>query len=188
MSTFMEVSFHRVGESAHSSAVAALDAVPGVEILLDHTRERGWLQRQRLLVEEWDCRIVLWIHEHTEREDIHSRESTELDPYRFLDFGGPVKKVPSEVARMIEELEADYALVDAGWLRFETRSYEAELLDSLGAELEGIAQTYAKVSFGSDRGVLRGRVEGQIPVVRNIQRCLLRSGMVDPARILVGYV
>lgn len=187
MSTFMEMRFHRVGELAHAEAVTTIAAIPTVEVLLDHTRELGWLERQRLLVSEWDCRIVLWIHEHSEREQIHDRRTTELDPYRFLDFGGPVKRVPSALVELLEQLEAEHALVDSGWLRFESRAYEAALLDSLRAELEGIAGTYAKARFAAQRGVLAGRIEGQIPAIRALQRALLRSGLIDPARIAVGY-
>jgi|SRR5690606_4837359 len=184
----MELCFHRVGELAHAEAVAAIEAIPSVEVLLDHTRERGWLQRQRLLVEEWDCRIVLWIHDHEERVEIGERVTTELDPYRFLDFGGPTKRVPGELARIIEELDGRYALVDKGWLRFETRVYEAELLDSLRAELLDLAGSHAVTRFGSEqKRVLGGAIEGQIPVVRLIHRRLLRSGLVDPNRIVVGY-
>jgi hypothetical protein len=186
MATFMELCFHRVGELAHAEAVASIAAIPGVEVLLDHTRELGWLQRQRLLVDEWDCRIVLWIHDNEERVEIAERLTTELDPYRFLDFGGPVKKVPSELGRIIDELDGAYALVDKGWLRFETRVYERELLDSLRAELLDLASTYASARFGDGR-TLSGAVEGQIPVVRLIHRHLLRSGLVDAEHILAGY-
>lgn len=187
MATFMELCFHRVGELAHAEAVAAIRAIPGVEVLLDHTSERGWLQRQRLLVAEWDCRIVLWIHDHQERVELAERLTTELDPYRFLDFGGPLERVPAELARIIESLDGTYALVDRGWLRFETRIYEAPLLDSLRAELLGLAGTYAKARFASERRSLSGAIEGQIPMVRNLHRHLLRSGLVDAARVVVGY-
>ncbi|HVI00256.1 MAG TPA: hypothetical protein VM869_16180 [Enhygromyxa sp.] len=187
MSTFMELRFHRVGELAHTEAVAAIAAIPSVEVLLDHTRELGWLQRERLLVEEWDCRIVLWIHDNQERVEIAERTTTELDPYRFLDFGGPVKKVPSELGRIIEALDGSYALVDKGWLRFQTRVYERELLDSLRGELLDLAGTYASARLNEDRRTLSGMLEGQIPVVRQVHQHLLRSGLVDRERILVGY-
>jgi hypothetical protein len=187
MATFMELCFHRVGELAHAEAVASIAAIPGVEVLLDHTRELGWLQRERLLVDEWDCRIVLWIHDNEERVESAERQSTDLDPYRFLDFGGPVKRVPSELGRIIDELHGTYALVDKGWLRFETRVYEAELLESLRTELLDLCQSYAAARFASQRQVLSGAIEGQIPVIRLLHRRLLRSGMIDPERILVGY-
>lgn len=187
MSTFMQLRFHRVGEQAHAEAVAAIAAIPGVEVLLDHTRELGWLERQRLLVEEWDCRIVLWIHGEDERIEIADRITTELDPYRFLDFGGPVKKVPRELGRIIEELAGRYALVDKGWVRFQTRVYERELLDSLRTELLGIARTYASARFGEDQRMLSGAIEGQIPVIRLIHRHLQRCGLIDAERIHVGY-
>jgi hypothetical protein len=187
MSTFMELCFHRVGELAHAEAVAVIREISTVEVLLDHTRERGWLQRQRLLVSEWDCRIVLWIHDHQERVEIADRITTELDPYRFLDFGGPIKRVPAELARIIEELDGSYALVDKGWLRFETRVYEPALLESLRDELIAVADTHARVRFGSERRVLSGVLEGAIPIVRTAHRRLLRSGLVDPGRVEVGY-
>jgi hypothetical protein len=187
MSTFMELRFHRVGELAHAEAVAAIAAIPGVEVLLDHTCELGWLQRQRLLVDEWDCRIVLWIHGDDERVEIAERITTELDPYRVLDFGGPVKKVPRELGRIIEELAGTYALVDKGWVRFQTRIYEPELLDSLRGELLGIASTYATGRFADDRETLSGAIEGQIPAIRVIHRHLLRCGLIDDERIHVGY-
>lgn len=187
MATFMELCFHRVGELAHAEAVAAIRAIPGVEVLLDHTRELGWLQRQRLLVEEWDCRIVLWIHEHQERVEIAERLTTELDPYRFLDFGGPIKKVPAELARIIESLDGSYALVDKGWLRFETRVYESELLETLRAELLGLAGSHAAARFDRTHRVLSGAVEGAIPIVRRIHRHVLRSGLIDAERVVVGY-
>jgi hypothetical protein len=187
MSTFMELRFHRVGQHGHTEAVATIKTIPGVELLLDHTRQLGWLQRQRLLVDEWDCRIVLWIHEHEERHQTADRVTTELDPYRFLDFGGPVRRVPSELGRIIEELEGSYALVDKGWLRFETRRYEQELLASLRTELLALAGTDARVEFGSERETLAGVVEGQVPVVHQVHHHLLRSGLVDADRISVGY-
>jgi hypothetical protein len=187
MTTFMELRFHRVGELAHAEAVTTVKAVPGVELLFDHTRALGWLERQQLWVDEWDCRIVLWIHEHAEREQVLERTSTELDPYRFLDFGGPVRRVPAQLAKLIGDLDADYALVDSGWLRFETRAYELALTERLRDELLAIAGTYAAARFASERGVLAGRIEGRIPAIRALQRALLRSGLVDPDRVRVGY-
>jgi hypothetical protein len=187
MSTFMELRFHRVGQHGHAEAVAALEAIPNVELLLDHTRQLGWLQRQRLLVDEWDCRVVLWIHDHEEHVEIAERLTTELDPYRFLDFGGPVKRVPSELGRIIDELAGSYALVDKGWLRFETRIYEQELLASLRDKLLELAGTYASIRFASERQTLSGVVEGQVPVVHRIHHHLSRSGLVDADRISVGY-
>jgi hypothetical protein len=187
MSTFMELRFHRVGQHGHAEAVDAIKAMPDVEVLLDHTRPLGWLQRQRLLVDEWDCRIVLWIHDHEERVEIAERLTTELDPYRFLDFGGPVKRVPSELARIIEELDGTHALVDKGWIRFETRVYEQEVLAPLRSKLLELASTYASARFSSEQRTLGGVIEGQIPVVHLIHHQLLRSGLIDAERILVGY-
>lgn len=187
MSTFMELRYRRVGQLAHVEAVATIAAIPGVDVLLDHSRALGWMQRHRLLVDEWDCRIVLAIHEHGERIYSAERKTTDHDPYRFLDFGGPVKKVPSELGRIIDTLEGGYALVDKGWLRFETRIYERALLDSLRGELLELAGSYASTRFDDKSSSLTGVVEGQIPAVRSIHQHLRRSGLVDLERILVNY-
>lgn len=185
-STFMDVQFHRVGEHAHAEAVAWIRAIPGVEVLLDHTCALGWTQRQRLLIDEWDCRVVLEIRDQ-DHERIQDRLTTERDPYRFLDFGGPIKQVPSALAQLIAELDATYALVERGWVRFETRSYEAALLDSLAAELIEVVGRTVTPKFARTGGVLQGRFEGHIPTVRTLHRRLLRSGLIDADRVHVGY-
>lgn len=184
--SFIEMSFQVVGEQAHREAVEAIRLISGVEVLLDHTRERGWFARQRLMVPEWDCHIVVWVHERLEEIEPERRVSTERDPYRFLDFDGPKRQVPTRLADVLESLGASYGLVERGWLRFETRHYEPEVCSDLQTELEGIARRFVRGEFAYT-GSLVGRLEGSIPKIRELQRVLQRSGMVDPAHLNVGY-
>ena len=187
METFIELCFHAVGESAHHETVGAIKRIPGVELLLDHTRERTWLERERFFVEEWDCRIIVGIEETTELLAPDQHVSTERDPYRTLEIGGPVKRVPSKLAELIEALDASYDIVSSGWLRFETRRYEAKLYAQLQAEITELdAGLEAEFDISSNGG-LSGRVEGSIPTIRRIQRHLLGTGMVAPERVRVGY-
>jgi len=184
--TFIELSFRAVGEQAHHDAVETLESISTAEILLDHTRERGWFSRQRLLVPEWDCHIVVWVHEAPELLEPDHHVSSERDPYRFLEFGGPKRQVPRALAELLDRLGADYGLVERGWLRFETRTYEPELCAALQAELDATARHYVRGTY-EYTGSLVGRLEGSIPIIRQLQRQLWRSGLVDHDRILVGY-
>jgi hypothetical protein len=188
VATFIELCFHAVGETAHRDAVATIKQISGVELLLDHTRALGWLERQQLLVDEWDCRIVVWVHETAEVFEADRRVGNEFDPYRTVEFGGPIKRVPTKLAELMDALGARYALVDEGWVRFETRSYELEVLEQLQAELEEIGGRYVAGKFALSAGALVGRIEGAIPVIRLLQTHLLRSGLVAGDRVVVGYV
>lgn len=187
MATYIELRFHAVGELAHRAAVDDIKRVSGVELLLDHTRELGWFERQRLLGDEWDCRIVVGVYDNAELREVARDEDSVSDPYRMLEFDGPVKQVPAKLAELIDALAAKYALVDHGWLRFETRIYEAALLEQLEADLTELAGTAVACRFARTGGVLRGRLTGYIPIIRKAHQALLRSGLIDVERVLVGY-
>lgn len=188
MSTFIELCFHAVGETAHQDAVSTIKLISGVDLLLDHTRALGWLERQRILIDEWDCRIVVAVHDHAELLAPDERVGDEFDPYRSVEFGGPIKRVPTKLADLMAQLEARYALVDKGWLRFETRIYEPELVEQLQAELVELGGRFVASKFAAAGGVLTGRLEGSIPAIRLVQQHLLRTGMVAYERVVVGYV
>lgn len=187
MAAYVKLHFHRVGPLAHKAAVERIDAIPGVEVVYDHTRSLGMFERQRLFVEEWDCRVLFYVQGADEYRNPDRREADELDPYRTLDLGEIEQSIPSALAELIEEIEADYALVKAGWLRFSTRHYETPLLDTLAGEVEELAGRFAEPTLEREGGRLFGRVRGAIPAVHAVGRHLQRCGLVDRDSIAVGY-
>src|SRR5690606_27120111 len=70
---------------------------------------------------------------------------------------------------------------------FETRIYEAALLEQLEADLTELAGTAVACRFARTGGVLRGRLTGHIPIIRRAHQALLRSGLIDVERVVVGY-
>lgn len=187
MATYIELGFRAVGELAHRDAVERIEAISAVDVLLDHTRACGWLERQRLLVDEWDCVIVVAVYEPAEMRDRNRTGFEDGDPYRTIVFDGPKREVPAALADLADELGARCVLVTSGWLRFETRVYEAELLAGLETELRELAGDGARCQLVRSPGLLRGRIQGHIPVIDELHQGLKRSGMVAHDRILVGY-
>jgi hypothetical protein len=185
--TYMEMTFVTVGPTAHARAVEQLGSVGDVKVVQDHTRERTWFERSRLLVPEWDCRIVLRVREPKDDELLVATGAV-THPYRTLEYGGTrTLQVPAALLDLSESLQAKYASVRAARLRFETRSYEDEVLDGLVARLEELSSGHARGSFQRERGVLFGRIESGVEFVDDLAAHVRRSGLVHFDRIRVEY-
>ncbi|EDM76489.1 hypothetical protein PPSIR1_00982 [Plesiocystis pacifica SIR-1] len=187
MSAYIELNFRAVGPVAHERAAERLDAIPGVDVIFDHTHPLGLLQRRRLLVEEWACRILVCAQDTQDSRAPDERVADEFDPYRTVQIGGVKHRVPRELRALIDALDAKYRLVESGWLRFSTRYYEAEILepftDQLREQLEG--KTGHKLELRGGR--LHGRVKGAVPTIHTLTGVLRRSGLVHSDALLVGY-
>jgi hypothetical protein len=185
--TYMEMTFVTVGPTAHARAVEQLGSVGDVKVVQDHTRERTWFERSRLLVPEWDCRIVLRVREPNDDELLVATGAV-THPYRTLEYGGTrTLQVPAALLDLSELLQAKYAGVQAARLRFETRSYEAEVLDNLVAQLEQLARGHARGTFQRERGTLFGRIESAVEFVDDLAAHVRRSGLVKLDRVRVEY-
>jgi hypothetical protein len=187
--TFIEMTFVTVGPTAHERAVEQLASMStsDVKVVQYHTRERTWFERSRLLVPEWDCRIVLRVHE-PEDEDLIPTTSHGAHPYRTLEYGGTrTLQVPAALLELSESLRAKYAGVRAARLRFETRAYEDEVLDSLVAQLEDLGRGQTRGSFQRERSVLFGRIECGVEFVDDLATHVRRSGLVNFDRVRVDY-
>jgi hypothetical protein len=187
--TFIEMTFVTVGPTAHEHAVEQLASMStsDVKVVQDHTRERTWFERSRLLVPEWDCRIVLSVHD-PEDEQLAVRSGDVTDPYRMLDYGGTrALRVPAALLELSESLHGKYASVRAARLRFETRKYEPEVLDELVAQLEKLGQEQAVGTFQRENGRLFARMESRVEFVDDLATHVRRSGLVDVERLRVEY-
>jgi hypothetical protein len=185
--TYIELTFVTVGPEAHANAVEQIRTMRKVKVVQDHTRERTWFQRSRLLVPEWDCRIVLGVRDPSDEPGARTGDVT--DPYRTLEYEGGTRTlaVPAALLDLSESLQAKYASVRAARLRFETRSYEDEVLDGLVARLEELSSGHARGSFQRERGVLFGRIESGVEFVDDLAAHVRRSGLVHFDRIRVEY-
>ncbi|NVB38991.1 hypothetical protein G6O69_14205 [Pseudenhygromyxa sp. WMMC2535] len=186
-SYYIKLSFHRVGPLAHEEAVAEIKAIPGVTMIYDHTRQLGILHRERLLVDEWACRVLFHIDTATSEREGDRRVANERDPYRTLELGGVVHRVPMALREAITSLDADYDLVDSGWLRFSTRRYEAPILAAFEDELREQVGPDATLSLGRERGQTLGKVEGSIAMIHALAPWLRRTGLVDGESLSIGY-
>jgi hypothetical protein len=186
--TYIELTFVTVGPEAHESAVEQITKMRQLKVVQDHTRERSWFQRSRLLVPEWDCRIVLGVR-NPEDDDPDARTGDVTDPYRTLEYEGGTQtlKVPAALYELSESLQAKYASVRAARLQFETRSYEPEVLDSLVAQLEQLGQDNAVATFQRERDKLYARIESRVEFVDDLATHVRRSGLVDFQRLRVEY-
>src|SRR6187455_2426732 len=111
--TYIEITFVTVGPEAHESAVEQIRKMHKVRVVQDHTRERTWFQRSRLLVPEWDCRIVLGVHDPNDEPGARTGDVTH--PYRTLEYEGGTRtlSVPAALLDLSESLQAKYASVKA---------------------------------------------------------------------------
>lgn len=186
--TYIELTFVTIGPAAHERAVEQLASISDVKVMQNHTHERTWFQRSQLLVPEWDCRIVLRVHE-PEDEVLHVPNTGAVThPYRTLEYGGTrTLQVPAALLELSELLQAKYASVQAARLRFETRAYEAEVLDNLVAQLEQLGRGHARGSFQRERGTLSGRIESAVEFVDDLAAHVRRSGLVNFDRVRVEY-
>jgi hypothetical protein len=185
--TYIELTFVTVGPEAHASAVEQIRTMRKVKVVQDHTRERTWFQRSRLLVPEWDCRIVLGVRDPSDEPGARTGDVT--DPYRTLEYEGGTRTlaVPAALLDLSESLQAKYASVRAARLSFETRSYERDVLDALVAQLEQLGQDNARGTFQRERSKLFARMESRVEFVDDLAAHVRRSGLVDLQRLRVEY-
>jgi hypothetical protein len=184
--TYIELTFVTVGPEAHVSAVGQIRGMRQLKVVQDHTRERTWFQRSRLLVPEWECRIVLAVRDPEDELGVRSGDVT--DPYRMLDYGGTrTLRVPAGLIELSDSLQGTYASVRAARMRFETRRYEPQVLDDLVAQLEALGQEQAVGTFQRESGKLFARMESRVEFVDDLARYVRRSGLVDADRLRVEY-
>lgn len=186
MSVYVELHFHRVGPLAHQTAVAGLSGLTGVEVLFDHTTRLGPLQRQKLWVDEWACRVLLYIGSTMEVE-ARDREANTRDPYRTIEFEDIVVEIPTALAEAMRALQADHRRVRWGWVRFATRNYEGHVREQFAADVREAVGEKARVELDGSSGRLQGRVEASIPQIHDLVRLLRRCGLVDADQIRIGY-
>lgn len=187
--TYIELTFVTVGPEAHARAVEQLASMSTLKVVQDHTHERDWFQRSRLLVPEWDCRVVLRVREPEDEELLDGASQGKVtDPYRTLEYGGTrTLRVPAALVELTESLAAKRASVRAARLRFETRAYEDALLDSLVAQLEKLGSDRARGTFQRERSKLFGRIETSVEFVDDLAVHVRRSGLVSPEGVRVEY-
>lgn len=186
--TYIELTFVTVGPAAHERAIEQLTSMSALKVVQDHTRERSWFQRSRLLMPEWDCRVVVRVHEPEDHELLAARTGDVTHPYRMLEYEGTrTLQVPAALLDLSDSLRAKYASVRAARLRFETRTYENALLDSLVVELEQLGQGHARATFQREHGTLFGRIESRVEFVDDLAAHVRRSGLVDFNRVRVEY-
>lgn len=186
--TYIELTFVTVGPEAHARAVEQLSSMSALKVVQDHTHERDWFQRSRLLVPEWDCRVVLRVHEPEDQELLAARTGDVTHPYRTLEYDGTrTLQVPAALLDLSDSLAAKYASVRAARLRFETRLYENQVLDRLVAELEQLGQGHARGTFQRQHGSHFGRIESRVEFVDDLAAHVRRSGLVDFDRVRVEY-
>lgn len=186
--TYIEMTFVTVGPTAHERAVEQVAGMSSVKVVQDHTRERTWFERSRLLVPEWDCRVVLRVHEPEDEELLAARTGDVTHPYRTLEYDGTrTLQVPAALLDLSESLQAKYTGVRAARLRFETRTHEDPVLDRLVAELERLGQGHARGTFQREYGTLFGRIESRVEFVDDLAAHVRRSGLVHFDRIRVEY-
>ncbi|MCA9701627.1 MAG: hypothetical protein KC431_29170 [Myxococcales bacterium] len=183
---YVELRFHRVGPLAHQEAVSTLAAIPGVEVVYDHTMQLGMFQRQRLLVDEWACRILVYVGGRVNQRAPDRREANERDPYRTLEIGDITYEVPLALRKLIDALEASYDTVHSGWVRFSTRVYERPVLEALAADMRERLGPTASVEVSYD-GSLHAKVQGSVAKIHALVAWLRRTGMIDPDQLRVGY-
>jgi hypothetical protein len=186
---YIEMAFITVGPEAHARAVEQLATMTVLKVVQDHTRERGWFQRSRLLVPEWDCRIVLRVRGREDDASLGTRTGDVTHPYRTLEYeGDKTLQVPAALLELSESLNASYASVRAARLRFETRDhYEDELLEALVVQLEQLGEGQARATFQREHGRLFGRIESRVEFVDDLAAQVRRSGLVEPERMRVEY-
>lgn len=186
--TYIELTFMTVGPGAHERAVEQLASIDEVKVVQAETRERTWFERSRLRGSEWDCRIVVRVHE-PEDELLIASTGAVTHPYRTLEYEGTrTLQVPAALLDLSDSLQGKYASVRAARLRFETRTYEAELLDNLVAQLEQLGSGgRARGTFQRERGALFGRMESAVEFVDDLAEHVRRSGLVNFDRVRVEY-
>jgi hypothetical protein len=186
--TYLELTFMTVGHTAHELAVEQMRGMSDVKVVQSHKTQRGWLEASQLHTPEWDSRLVVRVH--APEDEVRYGESTGdvSHPYRTLEYEGTrTLQVPAPLLDLCESLEARYGSVRAARLRFETRAYEAMVLDGLVAQLEALGQDRARATFQRERDRLFGRIETSVEFVDDLAAHVQRSGLVDAERVRVEY-
>jgi hypothetical protein len=185
---YVEVTFTSAGPESHAAAIARMVAIGSVVVVQDHTRERGWHERSRLLATEWASRVVLRVHQGDAQQHPDVRTGDVTHPYRTLQYeGGVMIEVPEALAELIDELRGELASVRVGRVRFESRDYEHAVLDAFEAELKARCQGQARATFERAYGRAFGRIESSVEFVDDLVHHIRRSGLVDLERLRIEY-
>jgi hypothetical protein len=185
---YVEVTFTSAGPESHAAAIARMVGIGSVVVVQDHTRERAWHERSRLLATEWASRVVLRVQQGDSEHGPAVRTGDVSHPYRSLQYdGGSLIHVPAKLAELLDELHGELASVRAGRVRFESREYELAVLDAFEAELRTRCEGHARTSFERSEGRTFGRIESRVEFVDDLVHHIRRSGLVDLERLRIEY-
>lgn len=185
---YVEVTFTSAGPESHAAAIARIVAIGSVVVVQDHTSERPWFERSRLLATEWASRVVLRVQQGDSEQGPEVRTGDVSHPYRSLQYdAGSLIQVPAKLADLLDELRGELASVRAGRVRFESREYEPALLDAFEAELQARCEGQARATFERAEGRSFGRIESRVEFVDDLVHHIRRSGLVDLERLRIEY-
>ena len=164
---------------------ARAEALPGVAVLLLRSRELSMFERERLWTPQFSTRLVIEVS-GTEDALGDERIAGRYDPYRT--FEALVAEVRPDLEAFIEGLHAEHAEVTHGRVDFQTRAYEAEVLQGLERSLRARAdEVKAQVDVVIEDGALVGRVRGSVPAIKGLAGFLLESPFVDRDEVQAAY-
>ena len=192
---YREVEFKSAGPRRHLEIERRIHDLDKVDVLLTRYRKLGFLERDHLFRDAFQCHLVLRIGErHTE---IRNAEGGSVQgPYR-RSSDDVITVVRPDLAEIFHELSATHAEVTRGLIRFESRTYKKDLVLRFREEFREVcdqhhckrelqSSAYGIAAAGLQR--LHGRVEGAPESVDAVAYHLRGSGYIDPNDVVVDYV
>ena len=186
---YREMTYRAWTPSFHDEVQQRADDLPGVDILLAQMRPLGWLQRDELFRDQYQCRVILAIV--SPDHEVATALTRGGDPYRAT-FEVFIREVRPDVLALIEDIGAKHREVTRGRMTFETKGIPVARADKLEKRLAPFARemgvNFEVSSTGRDgQYVMLGRAVGSILGIHRLSHALMSSPFVRRQRVGVAF-